>query len=264
MSPQRMLTALALSAALTTLPAWGGQGWGQGATSAPTQALDTDEAATLTFMREEERLARDLYLQFDGLGESALFVNISAAEQRHMDAVKVAMDRYGIAEPSDPTQVGQYANTELGKLHSELLAQGSSYLGALWAAGMVEEVDIDDLRNAIDETDNEDLQTIYGNLLRGSRNHLRAFAGEIERQGAVYEAQFLEQDDVDDILNSPMERGPGGKGKEKGQHGGNGQGQAQGGGNGQVQGRGNGNGGGQDNGGGNGGGRGNGGGGGRR
>ena len=79
------------------------------------------------------------------------------------------------------------------------------YVGAL-----IEEVDMVDLKRAIEETDNEDTQQLYENLLSGSRNHLRAFVGLIEDQGIVYEAQFLPQDEVDAIVDSPVERSKGG------------------------------------------------------
>jgi hypothetical protein len=39
-----------------------------------------------------------------------------------------------------------------------------------------------------------------------SRNHLRAFARQIESLGVVYSAQILSQEDVDSIIDTPMER----------------------------------------------------------
>ena len=225
MHAQRLLTVVALSAVIATAPAWGARGAGRWGTPPSDQIVDAGEAATLTFMREEERLARDLYHQFHEIWESVLFVNISAAEQRHMDAVKNAMDKYALPDPSNPALVGEYSYPELQQLHNQLLAQGEqSYLEALWAGGMVEEMDIADLRDAIVATDNDDLKKLYENLLRGSRNHLRAYAAEIERMGVIYEAQYLKQTDVDKILNSSMERGSEGKGRGRNGRGGKGQG----------------------------------------
>ena len=43
--------------------------------------------------------------------------------------------------------------------------------------------------------------------MSGSRNHLRAYVGQIENLGVVYEAQYLSQDEVDAIVDSPIERG---------------------------------------------------------
>ena len=51
------------------------------------------------------------------------------------------------------------------------------------------------------ETDESDLDRVYGNLMAGSENHLRAFAGLIEDlTGEPYEAVFLPQEEVDAIL----------------------------------------------------------------
>ena len=77
---------------------------------------------------------------------------------------------------------------------------------ALWVGGYIEEVDMRDIQDAIDEANHADVINVYENLLRGSRNHLRAFVGKIEDDGDVYKAQELTQDEVDVILNSPVER----------------------------------------------------------
>ena len=44
---------------------------------------------------------------------------------------------------------------------------------------MIEEVDMEDLALAMDETTKSDLDRVYGSLMSGSENHLRAFAGRI-------------------------------------------------------------------------------------
>ena len=51
-------------------------------------------------------------------------------------------------------------------------------------------------------TDNPNIERLYGSLLEGSENHLRAFVRNIEqRQGeGSYEAQVLSQQQVDEIL----------------------------------------------------------------
>lgn len=126
-----------------------------------------------------------------------------------METLKSAMDRYGLTDPSDPDVVGVYADSSLNELYETLMEKGTvSYMEALHIGALIEEVDIADLDEAITRTDNPDLQTIYANLQRGSRNHLRAFVAEIERLGGeAYEAQELDQETVDAIVDSPMERG---------------------------------------------------------
>ena len=113
----------------------------------------------------------------------------------------------GLPDPAKP-EIGAFKNAEIQALYDELMDRGeTSYLEALWVGGLIEEVDIEDLDNAIAASNHADLAQVYGNLLRGSRNHLRAFASTIERQGVVYEAQHLDQEIVDAIIDSPMERG---------------------------------------------------------
>jgi hypothetical protein len=213
MNTKRTLILAALMAALAAGPGWfatheaiaAGPPAGR---PARTQPLSTGEAATLSFMREEEKLARDVYLNLDKAWDLPPFQNIATSEQRHMDTLKGKLDKYGLPDPANPALIGWFANPELAALYVELMGRGeTSYLEALRVGGLIEEVDIDDLAQAIAATTHPDLVQVYNNLMRGSRNHLRAFAAEIERQGAVYEALYLEQEVVDAIIDTPMERG---------------------------------------------------------
>lgn len=239
MSTASRLLPIALTALLTATPAaFAGNGRGAAPTTPPVQptvqpvttTLSADESATLVFMREEERVARDVYLQFDTLWNAPPFAGIAQSEQQHMDAIKLQMDRYGVADISDPTVNGVFANTALQQLYNDLTVKGeATLLAALNVGALIEEVDIADLEDAIAATENVDLQQVYGHLLRGSRNHLRAFVAEIERQGGdAYVAQHLTQDAVDEIVSAPMERGGprdgagAGNGTGAGAHGANG------------------------------------------
>ncbi|MFD2111553.1 DUF2202 domain-containing protein [Thiorhodococcus fuscus] len=203
------LTAILFAApVLSAGPHGNGSGPGTGPGQVTLNPLDTQEASTLLFMREEERLARDVYLGMDDLWQLLPFENIAQSEQKHMDAIKNAMDNYGLEEPSDPNQTGVYTDGSLQQFYLDLMARGeTSYLEALHVGALIEEVDIQDLEGAIVETGNQDLQNIYSNPLRGSRNHLRIFVSTIESQGVVYEAQSMDQDAVDAIVDTPMERG---------------------------------------------------------
>lgn len=73
------------------------------------------------------------------------------------------------------------------------------YVGAL-----VEEVDIEDIQIAIDDTTQADIILVYENLMAGSENHLRAFVGQIEQSGVEYVAQVLGQSEVDAILGKTV------------------------------------------------------------
>ena len=42
---------------------------------------------------------------------------------------------------------------------------------------------------------------VYSNLKRGSENHLRAFANNLERQGIEYSPEYLSQQEYDGIIS---------------------------------------------------------------
>jgi hypothetical protein len=176
--------------------------------SLPYEEVNPEERAGLLYMYEEEKLARDVYLTLQEKWKAQIFQNIAQSEQRHMEAVRRLLEKYSLPLPVDHDTVGYFTNTELQNLYITLTSEGSVSLEkALWMGATIEDLDIFDLIRYLDEADNIDIRTVYQNLMKGSRNHLRAFARQLENRGLNYEAQYLPQDVVDDIINSPMERG---------------------------------------------------------
>jgi len=53
--------------------------------------------------------------------------------------------------------------------------------------------------------DNEDIILAYQNLLKWSRNHLRSFVKQIDRNGWKYSLQFITQEDYDLIIWASQE-----------------------------------------------------------
>ncbi len=176
-------------------------------------ALSPEEIDGLLYMREEEKLARDVYLTLYEKWGTQVFRNISRSEQTHTDAVKELLDRYGIPDPAEGKEVGQFTNPDLQALYDQLVAQGSqSEIDALKVGAAIEEIDILDLEERLAQTDKEDIQLVYENLMAGSRNHLRAFVSVLEMRGESYTPQYLDQATYDAILSSGMEPGMGGMG----------------------------------------------------
>ncbi len=171
-------------------------------------ALTAEEEADMLFMREEEKLARDVYILLYDQWADAVFDNIAESEQRHMDSMAVLLNTYGLTDPVQDSRVGAFTNPDLATLFTTLTVRGQvSQLEALGVGAFIEEVDMRDIQAAIDNSGHADITQTYENLLRGSRNHLRAFVRTIENLGVVYEAQVLPQSDVDAIVDSPIERG---------------------------------------------------------
>lgn len=155
--------------------------------------LTAAEEADLLHMREEEKLAGDVYTALYDQWGLPIFANIAAAEQTHAGAVLRLLDRYGLADPAAGNPPGIFSDPDLQALYDELLDQGSHSLAdALFAGATIEEVDIVDLQQALTRTTKADITAVYSNLLRGSSNHLRAFVPQWERvTGQTYTPQVL-------------------------------------------------------------------------
>lgn len=188
--------------------------------------LDFNEQTHLEFMCEEEKLARDVYITLGSKHpDSRVFGNIDDSEERHKCAVEDMLKKYGIKSPSKNDNVGVFTGKDYGWYFDEkykaLVDQGStSELDALYVGAFIEELDMMDINqcpkviveteNGIDDvsecgkvyTDKADIQRLYGYLLKGSKNHLRAYVKNIEKTigEGNYKAQVISQEEVDEIL----------------------------------------------------------------
>lgn len=144
--------------------------------TADAGTLESEESTSLTFSREEEKLARDLYTAFGEKYDSVVWDRIAASEQRHFDAVGRLLDQFDVADPSEDNKAGVYDNGDVQALYDRWLAQGEkSEADAFKAAIELEERDIADLRAQLDAVDDEAIEQVYQSLLRGSERHLAAF-----------------------------------------------------------------------------------------
>lgn len=194
--------------------------------SSGSTTVDENERLHLVFMREEEKLARDVYITL-GIKYPALsiFGNITKSEERHTCSVCDVLDKYGITDPVKSDNVGVFSGEEFGwyftEKFEELTRKGeASALDALYVGAFIEELDMLDINQcpqvivetiesigSVSEcgkiyTDNADIQRLYQSLLEGSESHLRAYVKNIENEigAGNYEAQILDQTQVDEIL----------------------------------------------------------------
>jgi len=170
--------------------------------------LTNEEIAGLIFMREEEKLAKDVYLGLYELWGLPIFQNIASSEQTHTDAVKGLLDAFGIEDPADNSPTGVFTNQDLQNMYDQLMAAGAHSLDdALKVGAAIEEIDILDLKEYLQTTQNGNIRRVYENLLRGSENHLRAFTSNLEKQtDETYQPQYMSQEDYDAILASSSPR----------------------------------------------------------
>ncbi|MCB0518537.1 MAG: DUF2202 domain-containing protein [Lewinellaceae bacterium] len=176
----------------------------------PTETLSEAEKSSILFMREEEKLAMDIYMTLhDKWSTAHAFHNISQSEMTHTDAMLQLIVKYNLTDPVGTNGTGVFVNTTLQTMYDDLVLQGeTSLIEALKVGALVEEVDILDLKNALNTfVDNQDVEMVYENLMAASRNHLRAFVKNLTNQGVTYVPQKLTQAEYDEIINGDWEHG---------------------------------------------------------
>jgi hypothetical protein len=196
MKKQR-LALFVLGAAL----GWGGAHAATDSDFSMQGVLTSAEESTLMYMREEEKLARDTYSVLYDVWGYKVFLNISRAEQNHMDAMLKMLDKYAVTDPVVDNSVGAFEDPAFTTLFAQLVERGEAgLLEAFMVGGYIEEMDIRDLTAALAETNEPSLTNAYSNLLAASRNHLRTFVSHVRNLDVDYEAQVLSQDAVDTIV----------------------------------------------------------------
>jgi len=142
--------------------------------------LTNREIQQITYMREEEKLARDVYLTLYEEFNAPIFANISESEQRHMDAIKRLIDKHDVKDPVEDDTVGKFTNPVFAGLYIKLVGKGEvSYCDALQAGIDIEVLDIEDIEYALmNDVEARDVTRVFNNLLNGSYNHLNAFTSQ--------------------------------------------------------------------------------------
>ena len=168
--------------------------------------LSAEEIAGLKFMREEEKLAHDVYIALYALfGNDDIFYRISLSETAHTETIRALLVKYGIPDPAAGNPAGVFTDPALQSLYDTLIAMGSaSRIAALKVGALIEETDIRDIKEKIAVTDEADILTAYNNLLCGSQDHLRAFYGQLLASGVIYVPQVITPAQLNAIVGAPQ------------------------------------------------------------
>jgi hypothetical protein len=167
--------------------------------------LNQQERDAILYMREEEKLARDVYnLLYDKWGTNP-FDNIRQSEQVHMDRMKTLITTYQLEDPvmKNLDKQGVFTNVLLQQYFNELSTTGiRSLIDALKVGAKIEELDIADLEERIKQTQKQDIISSYNFLKMASENHLRAFVRRLKMQGVVYEPVILSKTEFEKTISS--------------------------------------------------------------
>ena len=163
--------------------------------------LAEKEAAGLVKMREEEKLALDVYsFLYDKWGIKT-FANISKSELQHTQRVKTLLDNYSVDDPVKNDTRGVFTDNAMTKLYNDLTSAGSKSVAEAITVGLtVEDLDIKDLKELMAETRNADILSVYTNLLNGSYNHMRAFTNQANKYNVTYTPQYISEKEYREIL----------------------------------------------------------------
>lgn len=173
-----------------------------------TTTLSIHEISSLIYVREEEKVARDVYIALYEKWQMPVFSSISTSEQSHMDAMLVMIEKFDLTDPVGSNPPGVFTNAELQALYNELVAKGSvSLMEGLKVGATIEDLDLYDLQERLTKIHHEDVRLVFENLLKGSRNHLRAFYSNILLLGGSYEPQYITQEEFDAVVESETETG---------------------------------------------------------
>jgi len=149
--------------------------------------LTDAEKADLLWMREEEKLARDVYTTLYEKYKALVFKNISKSEQAHMNSLLYLINGYKLVDPVKSDEVGKFTDPAFTGLFADLVAKGSVSLTEAYKVGAdIEILDIKDLKGATGETDKANIQRVYTNLSKASEAHLKAFTFNLTRLGITY------------------------------------------------------------------------------
>jgi hypothetical protein len=170
-----LLAALLLALNAPAMAQYGTPGAGFGVSTPALQPVTAEEAKSLQFMREEEKLARDVYKVLLDKWNLVVFQNIAKSEETHFAAIGTLLIRYGVADPAQAA-AGVYQDPALNSLYNQLVAKGlQSAQDALEVGVIIEKKDIADLESALKGTDKFDIKRVFNNLMNGSYQHLDAF-----------------------------------------------------------------------------------------
>lgn len=163
------------------------------------KVLNQSEIDGLYLMREEEKMARDVYAFFYKKFNVRTFGNITKSENQHSEAVLKLINYFGLKDPA-VAETGKFTNHEMQDLYDKFTTEALTINDALKTGAFIEEYDIADLRKLINETANTDIKFVYSNLLRGSTFHLKAFTGVLKARGIIYVPSILSQEDYNQII----------------------------------------------------------------
>lgn len=137
------------------------------------------ESDQLKSIKEEEKLARDVYNTLGDTWDLAVFHNIARSEQNHMNQMEGLFATFGLPDSASSLD-GVFNDPVLQQLYDRLTSTASvSQRAALGVGELIEIIDIDDLTDLINATEKPSILSTAERLRSASYNHLDAFQRQL-------------------------------------------------------------------------------------
>jgi hypothetical protein len=171
-----------------------------------TADLTADEIEFIFAVREDEKIARDLYISFFGKFGLKPFENIGKAEDNHIKATEKLFDYYEIDYPALSGN-GKFENAIRQKLFDSLLLKVNTELDAFKVMAVLEESNIVEYGAVIKTVVNPNIKMVIENLAKASANHFKAAIRQITALGGTYTPEFLTQEQYRAVIAIGFEKG---------------------------------------------------------
>lgn len=197
-----------------------------------TDPLTADEITFLYAIREDEKLEHDLYnLAFTKYPDLTQLNRFVSAATSHLEASERILTYYEVSFPS-LSEEGVFADETRQAIYNEKAQVMTSISEVYQTLSLLEEENIQAYEAVLDDIENVNIKMLVENLLRASKNHLRALNKMIIAIGETYTPTIISVEDYEEIINTSFQRGKqyqqnASKGNSNASRGGNGNNQAQ-------------------------------------
>lgn len=140
--------------------------------------MSVEQSSKLEYLLQEEKLARDVYMQMYTLWWNKKFYNIISSEENHQSQVARLLEKYEIGNPIKELWIGEFRDNEFKNLYEQFIASGSiSLANAFQVWVTIENTDINDIEETMKLFEGyPDVQQVLTVLLEWSKRHLAAFS----------------------------------------------------------------------------------------
>ena len=159
------------------------------------------EVEMLQYVREEEKMARDVYLVLSGKFKKAIFKKIALSEQEHMDKVLCLMIHFNVEDPASD-EIGEFTNHHIQDMYDDLIDLATNIINGLTAGAIIEDYDIKDLNDWMEVTENESIISVFSNIVCGSGNHIISFTELLNGFDTEYTPTYITEEEYQAILDA--------------------------------------------------------------